>query len=207
MNVWWNAALRRLDDETCELKRMWLLPPIAGWLGRKMAQQLLDIAVRRGYKRTRLDTSPRQQQALRLYTKIGFQPIERYNDGPCEISWRSSCNVARAVSRNHLFCRGAGACAPAHGAACQRLHQRPLLFCHRRVLAERHGLRPGLPIDAALLDQLLREDGDARAYARALHYLSYRPRSGQEITARLQRDEWPPAVIERVLERLQRDGQ
>jgi putative acetyltransferase len=80
------AALRRLDDETCELKRMWLLPPYRGlgW-GRKMAQQLLDIAVRRGYKRTRLDTSPRQQQALRLYTKIGFQPIERYNDGPCEI--------------------------------------------------------------------------------------------------------------------------
>jgi regulatory protein len=75
------------------------------------------------------------------------------------------------------------------------------------IMAERYGLRPGLNIDRALLDELLREDGDARAYARALHFLSYRLRTRREIEERLQRDEWPPAVIERVLARLQREGQ
>lgn len=75
------------------------------------------------------------------------------------------------------------------------------------MLAERHGLRPGFRIEAALLDELLREDGDARAYARALHFLSYRLRTRREIEERLQRDEWPPTVIERVLARLQCEGQ
>jgi putative acetyltransferase len=80
------AALRRLDAQTCELKRMWLLPPYRGqgW-GRKLAELLLDMAVRRGYKRIRLDTSPRQLQAISLYRKLGFEPIARYNEGPCEV--------------------------------------------------------------------------------------------------------------------------
>jgi regulatory protein len=75
------------------------------------------------------------------------------------------------------------------------------------TLAERHGLRPGFVIDRALLDELLREDGDARAYARALHFLSYRLRTRREIEERLERDEWPPQVVERVLARLQSEGQ
>lgn len=74
------------------------------------------------------------------------------------------------------------------------------------VLAMRHGLRPRLEIDARKLDELLREDGDARAYARALHYLSYRLRSESEVRERLKRDEWPESVIERVVERLRASG-
>ncbi len=73
-------------------------------------------------------------------------------------------------------------------------------------LAMRHGLRPRLEIDARKLDELLREDGDARAYARALHYLSYRLRSESEVRERLKRDEWPESVIERVVERLRASG-
>ena len=74
------------------------------------------------------------------------------------------------------------------------------------ALAERYGLRPGFAIDAKLLNTLLREDGDARAYAKALHFLSYRLRTRREIEQRLQRDEWPTQVIERVLQRLQNEG-
>lgn len=64
------------------------------------------------------------------------------------------------------------------------------------------GLKSGVILEAAQLDELLREDGDARAFARALHYLSYRPRSREEVRARLQRDAWPDEVIARVLARL-----
>jgi regulatory protein len=66
-------------------------------------------------------------------------------------------------------------------------------FALDRLLAVQHGLRPGLVLDAARLEELLREDGDARAYAKALHYLSYRMRTSQEIRERLTREEWPDA--------------
>jgi len=65
------------------------------------------------------------------------------------------------------------------------------------------GLRSGTVLSATDLNELLRKDGDARAFARALHYLSYRPRSREEVRARLKRDEWPDEVIVRVLARLE----
>lgn len=68
-------------------------------------------------------------------------------------------------------------------------------------LAAQRGLRPGRTLNADELSALLEEDGDARAYARALHFLGYRIRSAREIRERLKRD-WPEEVIERVLARL-----
>ncbi|MDQ3814591.1 MAG: RecX family transcriptional regulator [Armatimonadota bacterium] len=73
-------------------------------------------------------------------------------------------------------------------------------------LVSRHDLRPGVEIDATLLSELLREDGDARAYARALHFMGYRARSSKEVRDRLARDAWPEEVITRVLERLAQEN-
>ena len=70
-------------------------------------------------------------------------------------------------------------------------------------LAEKHDLRRGVVVDEKFLAQLLEEDGDAKAYARALFFLSYRPRSIAEVRTKLKRDEWPDEVIARVLARLQ----
>ena len=72
-------------------------------------------------------------------------------------------------------------------------------------LALRRALKPGVMLDTATLSQLLAEDGDARAYAKALHFLGYRIRSAQEIRVRLARDEWPEEVIDRVIERLRKE--
>lgn len=72
-------------------------------------------------------------------------------------------------------------------------------------LAIDRGLRPDLVLNAAELEELLREDGDARAYARALSFLGFRPRAEKEIRERLARDEWPETVITRVIERLRGD--
>ena len=72
-------------------------------------------------------------------------------------------------------------------------------------LVTRYALEAGVVLDAERLQELLEEDGDAKAYARALYYLGFRPRAAQEIRERLRRDEWPDTVIERVIERLQNE--
>ena len=76
------GALRRLEDETCELKRLWLLTEYHGQgLGYRMLQELLTIAKRMGYKRIRLETDPvAQSRALNFYRQIGFYEISGYSD-------------------------------------------------------------------------------------------------------------------------------
>lgn len=67
----------------------------------------------------------------------------------------------------------------------------------------KHGLKPGLVIDAPLLATMLREDGETKALTTAANYIGYRPRSRSEVRTRLERDEWSEEVINRVLERLE----
>ena len=76
------GAIRRLDDETCELKRLWLLTEYHGrGLGYRMLTELLAIAKERGYKRMRLETDPiAQSRALNFYKRIGFHEIPGYSD-------------------------------------------------------------------------------------------------------------------------------
>ncbi|MBD2021609.1 GNAT family N-acetyltransferase [Leptolyngbya sp. FACHB-36] len=83
-----SGAVRRLSNQICELKRMWFLPAYRGQgLGLKMAEMLLDFARTADYQTIRLDTADAQKQAaaIRLYKKLGFYSIERYNDGPCTV--------------------------------------------------------------------------------------------------------------------------
>jgi putative acetyltransferase len=74
------GAIRKLDDEICELKRLWLLTEYHGQgLGYRMLQELLSFAREIGYKRVRLETDPdAQSQALDFYKRIGFYEISRY---------------------------------------------------------------------------------------------------------------------------------
>ncbi|MGA2685022.1 MAG: GNAT family N-acetyltransferase [Verrucomicrobiota bacterium] len=77
------GAIRRLDEQICELKRMWFLPAYRGkGFGTRMAEQLFEFARSAGYRRVRLDTLPLLEAANRLYQRLGFYPVERYNDGP-----------------------------------------------------------------------------------------------------------------------------
>jgi putative acetyltransferase len=77
------GAIRRLDEQTCELKRMWFLPAYRGkGHGTRMFEMLLEFARLAGYRRMRLDTVPVLNAANKLYRRLGFYPIEHYNDGP-----------------------------------------------------------------------------------------------------------------------------
>ena len=80
------GAIRKLDGETCELKRLWLLTEYHGRrLGYRMMQELLAIARKRGYKFMRLETDAvAQSRAVEFYKRIGFYEIPIPNATPDE---------------------------------------------------------------------------------------------------------------------------
>ena len=69
-------------------------------------------------------------------------------------------------------------------------------------------LQMGLRLEQELLsdqlEQLRSEEAEQQAVDRALNYLSYRPRSREEVRRYLRRKETPPEIIEAALERLDR---
>lgn len=75
------VALRRLDDDVCELKRLYCRPAFRGrGLGRALAERLFAEARALGFARVRLDTLDRLPDAVGLYQALGFRPIAPYND-------------------------------------------------------------------------------------------------------------------------------
>ena len=82
-----SGALRKLDENTVELKRMWLLEAYHGQgIGYRLLIQLFDFAREMGYTQIRLQTSPEQIQALDFYRRVGFYEIPCYNEDVGEIS-------------------------------------------------------------------------------------------------------------------------
>lgn len=77
------VGLRKLDETTCEMKRLYVRP---AYRGQKMADLLLQRIIEDGkaigYCAMLLDTLPFLESAIALYKKWGFRETERYNDSP-----------------------------------------------------------------------------------------------------------------------------
>jgi len=68
------AALRRIDEHTAEMKRVYVRPVARGnGLGRHLVVEVLATARRLGYTRICLDVLPEFKAAQSLYGSLGFQ--------------------------------------------------------------------------------------------------------------------------------------
>ncbi len=82
------GGLQRIDEHTGEIKRMWIHPDWRGLgLGHRLLARLEAVAGELGHTRIVLDTNETLLEAIAMYTRAGYHPIERYNDNPYAHHW------------------------------------------------------------------------------------------------------------------------
>ena len=77
------AGLRKLRDDICEMKRLYVRPEFRGrGLGRRMAEEIARRARELGYRTLVLDTLGTMEAAQGLYVSMGFKPATSYYVNP-----------------------------------------------------------------------------------------------------------------------------
>jgi GNAT superfamily N-acetyltransferase len=80
------GAYRRLEDGSCEMKRLFVPAAFKGWgLGRRLAQALIDAARAEGYALMRLDTGTLFSEAIALYRSMGFRDCAPHRPYPSQL--------------------------------------------------------------------------------------------------------------------------
>ena len=78
-------ALRKLDEQRCEMKRLYVRPAFRGHrIGDALVDRVIRDAKAIGYRYMLLDTLPFLESAIHMYQKRGFYEIPCYNDSPVE---------------------------------------------------------------------------------------------------------------------------
>ena len=84
------GALRVLDEESMEIKRMYTRPEYRGkGIAKKILSALENQAFTAGYKQCVLETGLHQPEAIALYERTGYERIENY--GPYAGVYNSVC--------------------------------------------------------------------------------------------------------------------
>ncbi len=78
------VALRKLDEDICEMKRLYVRGEFRGrGLGVELIAKAITAARSIGYRAMRLDTyPPKMGKAVSLYESHGFYQIDPYYDNP-----------------------------------------------------------------------------------------------------------------------------
>lgn len=79
------VALRKINTETCEMKRLYVKPEFRGKkIGLLLAEKIIEEAKKIGYRKMRLDTTPQMKEGIQLYKSLGFNEIKPYRFNPIE---------------------------------------------------------------------------------------------------------------------------
>lgn len=75
------TALRKLDADSCEIRRLYVVPSKRGaGTARGLMLTVIQKAREIGYRRARLITLPSMRQAIKIYLELGFQYIKPYRE-------------------------------------------------------------------------------------------------------------------------------
>jgi putative acetyltransferase len=75
-NILGSVGVFPIDENTCELRKMYFVPAIRGsGLGGYVLQRAVDKAKELGFRRMVLETSSKLPAASRLYLRFGFHPF------------------------------------------------------------------------------------------------------------------------------------
>lgn len=78
------------SHQTCELKKLFLLPESRGLgIGKQLVQHCLEFAAQQGFTQCYLDTLSSMTAAISLYEQMGFTHLDRPLDG----TEHSGCDV------------------------------------------------------------------------------------------------------------------
>ena len=79
------TGIRALEEASCELKRMYVIPLWRGrGVGRLLCEAALGYSRQLGYSAVRLDTLDSMDAAIHLYRSLGFVDIPPYRHNPIE---------------------------------------------------------------------------------------------------------------------------
>lgn len=75
------VGMRTLAQGVAEMKRLYVIPSHRRLhLGKRLADEIIEIAESHEYQRMILDTMTEMKDAQRLYRQLGFEVMEPYND-------------------------------------------------------------------------------------------------------------------------------
>jgi len=77
------VALREIDKERCEMKRLYVRKQFRGLgIARTLVEKIINDAKSIGYEKMFLDTFFSMREAIALYQDFGFIEVEPYYDNP-----------------------------------------------------------------------------------------------------------------------------
>ena len=95
------VAVRRLNQEDCEMKRLFVRDGFRGHgCGERLARRAIQWAGRAGYRRLLLDTLPSMGAAHRLYEQLGFKETPPYRFNPVQGARYMALDLCRETPRS-----------------------------------------------------------------------------------------------------------